>query len=604
MKKLLLILLMFVSLQGFTQVVKLTDGEPAWVPNYLIVQGNLYFLEGTTYTSLGDSLSSYVRRSELVDSLGNYVSRFELVDSLNNYVSRLELVDSLTNYVARAELVDSLSGYVSRTELVDSLTPYGNKDWVRNEIHDSLALFSSSPWDEVAGGISYDNSITVGDTLKLKGIIDQHRTYSIPDAGDNAFYYSNDTIEAGANLVTNTYAHGERHFSRFQNTGGYTTAELQYWPYARDSKLYTDAENYYGAYYSSATFDGGVSGYYHGFANYVKHQMTDGGSHTIGNYHGFYNGVRGIQGGGSTLTIPEYVGFYNDMDVSVGVAGGVLNTTNLYGIKNLMDEDVDITHNITNAYGLWLGGSFRRADNLYGIYEDLGQNYFESFTNINDSLWVADTARFSTPIYINGNYFDGSIPDVSGQIHDSLVNYVSRSELVDTLNRYADTAWVQNQIADSLAAFQGGSYWTQSNDTIYTENNVIIDSSLIPRNVYFSDNAIYEFSTNNDSQEDTVVLDFKRYNIFYITRYDGLYIDLISTLQEDMPYGTFTLIIRSIAAINDEINWKYPYFFSGDGIKPFSVSSGTSVYQLTVIETAFGRRLLITTVPDIYYFQN
>ena len=42
-------------------------------------------------------------------------------------------------------------------------------------------------------------------------------------------------------------------------------------------------------------------------------------------------------------------------------------------------------------------------------------------------------------------------PWVRSEIEDSLTNYVSRLELVDTLDRYADTLWVQNEIHDSLS---------------------------------------------------------------------------------------------------------------------------------------------------------
>jgi len=56
MKKLITILILTImTLPVFSQVVKLTNGEPAYIPNYLILEGSLYFYDGTNYTNLGDT---------------------------------------------------------------------------------------------------------------------------------------------------------------------------------------------------------------------------------------------------------------------------------------------------------------------------------------------------------------------------------------------------------------------------------------------------------------------------------------------------------------------------------------------------------------------
>jgi hypothetical protein len=66
MKRLVTILILAIlTLPVLSQdVVKLTDGEPAIIPNYLIIQGNLYFYDGSQYTSLGDSLLQFVSKGD------------------------------------------------------------------------------------------------------------------------------------------------------------------------------------------------------------------------------------------------------------------------------------------------------------------------------------------------------------------------------------------------------------------------------------------------------------------------------------------------------------------------------------------------------------
>jgi hypothetical protein len=65
MKKSIIILLVLFAQISFGQnVVKLTDGEPAYIPNYLIIEGNLYFKNTAGYTSLGDTLYGYVSKAD------------------------------------------------------------------------------------------------------------------------------------------------------------------------------------------------------------------------------------------------------------------------------------------------------------------------------------------------------------------------------------------------------------------------------------------------------------------------------------------------------------------------------------------------------------
>lgn len=101
MKKLFLIAFIFISVFAKSQdPVKLTNGAPAWIPNYLILDGSLYFRSGSTYTSLGDSLESYIRISD---------------STLVYYTPRQ--VDSIIN----ANLVTTFTGL---TDTEESITPY------------------------------------------------------------------------------------------------------------------------------------------------------------------------------------------------------------------------------------------------------------------------------------------------------------------------------------------------------------------------------------------------------------------------------------------------------------------------------------------------
>lgn len=79
MKKTIIILLVLFAQISFAQnVVKLTDDEPAYIPNYLIVEGALYFKNTAGYTSLGDTLYGYVSK---LDSSILYYTPYQ-IDSI------------------------------------------------------------------------------------------------------------------------------------------------------------------------------------------------------------------------------------------------------------------------------------------------------------------------------------------------------------------------------------------------------------------------------------------------------------------------------------------------------------------------------------------
>ncbi len=360
----------------------------------------------------------------------------------------------------RAEINDSIQanpGAASLNELSDvSITGVQDGEILQYTLGSwTNQTANFSPWADVPGGISYDNSVTVGDSLKLKGGIYQNNTQSLVNGGEAAFYFSNDTIEVGENLTSNSYAYGERLFSRVDNTGVYDASNLNYWAYSRDSKLYTDAETYYGAYYNSAAFNAGVSGFMYGIANYSKAQFTDGGTHTIDNYYGFYNGTRGIQGGSSQITINEYAGIYNEFNVSVGVAGGSLTSNNVYGIYNELIEDADITHNITNAYGLWIGGTFNRADNTYGIYEDFAPSYFTNNVTFNDTIKGT------------GNQFFKRTRNVVSSTNYKLRESIDTFRLAETLTGGSDLYYHDVDILVDSNAFVPGNnldFWSTKYD--------------------------------------------------------------------------------------------------------------------------------------------
>jgi hypothetical protein len=97
MKKLLLILmLLIITFLGFSQgVVKLTNGQPAWVPNYLIIEGKLYWKTGAGYTELGDTALMKA------DSTSLYYTQRQ-VDSIFNSQTFLGLTDTESSYVPYA----------------------------------------------------------------------------------------------------------------------------------------------------------------------------------------------------------------------------------------------------------------------------------------------------------------------------------------------------------------------------------------------------------------------------------------------------------------------------------------------------------------------
>jgi hypothetical protein len=67
MKRTLLILFFVIAqIAAFSQgdVVVLTNNKPAYIPSYLIIEGNLYFKTNVGYTSLGDTLLYYVSKAD------------------------------------------------------------------------------------------------------------------------------------------------------------------------------------------------------------------------------------------------------------------------------------------------------------------------------------------------------------------------------------------------------------------------------------------------------------------------------------------------------------------------------------------------------------
>lgn len=284
----------------------------------------------------------------------------------------------------------------------------------------------------------YKNVTVFDENIEIGGITAITNTTAVIDAATLKSNTLTDTFTVGTDITTSTYLYTEEKISTIPITANISTG-INYFTYSYTSESYADLKNYYGGVFSAEIYNGGVSDLFFGGATYSKYQLTDGLSHTINDYWGYYNSVRGIQGGSSTATLNSMIGIFNDMDVSVGVAGGTLNLTELYGIKNEMNEDADITHNITNAYGLWLGGTLNRADTLYGIYEDLGNNYFANnittagilqFTDDATEIWKDGSSNLTFKDAVTGTKTLAELVSTEGimQVAKAQVLYTNTSQ--------------------------------------------------------------------------------------------------------------------------------------------------------------------------------
>lgn len=564
MKKLLLLF-------GFLFVAILSQGQEVAEYDDYYIYNSLIFSEKSTqiplvngvlfyYDNGVDSTGLYFYDSERFygltpdDSLDYYVSRLELVDSLNKYVLKEDLTDSLSNYVKRTELVDSLLNYVSRVELVDSLNRYADTLWVQNQIHDSLSVFTSSPWNNIVGGIQYDNNVSVGDTLKTKSFNINHYSDGLNDV-DRTSVYVLDSIRAVENITTGTDLTAF-HMNTVIDSTAFTATGLNLRPIRNDYTNLQSGTQWVEGIGNYGAIKNSIDDFVYGFRNMVTiDAINEVDSMWFDDVFGINNQVINRQRLKITK-MDDLHGFYNKLNVSSGLAGGKTYIENIYGVRTIIDEDADIIMNLSgNAYGYYLTGSLN-VPNMYGFYEDnFAPNYFGSFTEIDDSLTVSDTARFIKPIYIDGNLFDGT----------------------------------------------GGGAFVAENDTAKTPNNVQLDSTLIVKNTYYSDNGVFEMTTNNDNAEDTLMLDFEKYNNYFVKRYDELYIDLDIT---KIKYGSYVITVYNLCTVGDEVNWKYGYFQTSDGLKPISLNSGYYVYYLTVFNRDGVKKIIVSSVPNVINFTN
>jgi len=135
MKKTILILSLFIlTLSSFAQTpVKLTNGAPAYIPNYLILQGSLYFYDGTNYTNLGDTALMKA------DSTSFYYTQYK-IDSLLLAVQDNKVTTKGT--VLNNELV-RYSGDTGDSIQASNLTINDDGDLLPNDT-DSVYLGSST----------------------------------------------------------------------------------------------------------------------------------------------------------------------------------------------------------------------------------------------------------------------------------------------------------------------------------------------------------------------------------------------------------------------------------------------------------------------------
>lgn len=186
--------------------------------------------------------------------------------------------------------------------------------------------------------------------------------------------------------------------------------------------------------------------------------------------------------------------------------------------------------------------------------------YSQDFTNlkVKNKLTVVNEVELSdsSAIAISS---DGdtlaTMPSVRTEIGNSLTNYVDRVELVDTLNRYADTNFVQNQIHDSLSVFES-SQWTDITGGISYDNNVTIGDTTKVSDISITGDIIPLDETENLVPDYVITRDttnnkITNSKVSYVETVPML--DLIDTLE----LFTFDSLEITKIKINDSTYFSY-----------------------------------------------
>jgi len=350
MKKLLFILLLGVlTFMSIAQAPKqLTNGAPAYIPNYLILQGNLYFYDGSDYINLWDTV----------------------------------LVQS-----------DSTWLYYTQRQVDSAIVAGGGGVWIN--YGDSIEYEGKTITDTLTA----DKSIGIGvrhpntafhlrnGTLTLDyGKYDQVSSQLINSGVPVNTFYINDTLKLAEDVVSSTIVSTAYNNSILDSNSYSGTGNLKYYPNQNISKLnYEDVSAYYGRYNSTRNTNSNSSGLQSTDFNSGFNVIT-GDSIKINAFTGYNNAMTNQLLSGGILYIPTYKAAFFSGKVSLGPSSGAkVYIDDLYGLDISLTQDVDIENNITNAKGLRISGDVI-ADNLLGLSQELGKSYFENKITVTDTV--------------------------------------------------------------------------------------------------------------------------------------------------------------------------------------------------------------------------
>lgn len=149
---------MVVSTSLFSQdnkVVKLTDGKPAYIPSYLIIEGKLYFKNSLGYTSLGDTLYHYVRKA---DSTNLYYTPRQIDSVLA--LQGIRIVNDSTDLQHKYSLLN--------TRITNDSTSLVNEISNRQTADNNLSVRITNDSTDLQNKYSLLNTRIINDSTNLK----------------------------------------------------------------------------------------------------------------------------------------------------------------------------------------------------------------------------------------------------------------------------------------------------------------------------------------------------------------------------------------------------------------------------------------------------
>jgi hypothetical protein len=293
---------------------------------------------------------------------------------------------------------------------------------LRNALNTNFDTLYQANWDSIAGGISYDNNVTVEDTLKINGntlqellnvdvtgnaiINNANLSFNItsPIVQGNVFTVNESLLTINDNDIKASGLRFENYYSMLDNNQDSIYILLgTTWVNKTTNGIVSNTQRglNQNTHVLSNSGNSAYVGRNLGFVSKNQIQAFDVGSETTVGYNEQI-GTIAIIGDDGIVTIDSTASETHLIEIDSN-PGSEININKLYGIKvDLTDRDVGGTVNINDITGIRLNNlSGRQGINkTYGIYEDFGDNYFKHSITLDSTLYLNDRSRnnFTLPI--------------------------------------------------------------------------------------------------------------------------------------------------------------------------------------------------------------